>query len=77
MEMIKLLVRIVIGFIWIYQLISVDCKVITVDKQHVSDAIDPSEWHSVSRSGRKFEETSIKQTNGTSRDLNALTTPHM
>lgn len=78
MELLKLLVRIVIAFLWIYQFILVDCKVIkhesalneTVTEVNHDDA---NKWHF----GSNLQETSIRKTNSTSpRSINSLTT-HM
>lgn len=82
MEIIKLLVRIVIAFIGLHQVLSANCKVI----KHSATALDkisteavhgePIEWHYLDSSG-SFKETSIKQTNRTSTtNINSLAT-HM
>ena len=86
MEMIKLLVRIVIAFIGLHQVLSANCKVI----KHSATALDkvsteavhgePNKWHHLDSrfdSSGGFEETSIKQTNSTSTtNINSLAT-HM
>lgn len=81
--MIKLLVRIVIAFIGLHQVLSVNCKVIKHSAMSELDEIsteadhgEPNKWHHLGLS-ESFEETSIKKTNSTSTtNINSLAT-HM
>lgn len=79
MEIIKLLVRIIIGFVWISL---VDCKVIKQSTE-LSEALDivspkwdddgPNKWPL----SANITEASIKQTNTSTTNINSLTTTHM
>jgi hypothetical protein len=74
MEIIKLLLRIVIAFVWLQHVILADCKVIKHRTSNVDGYGNASEWQV---GDFKEKETSIKQTNSTSTTNIVSLTTHM
>lgn len=75
MEILKLLLRIVIAFVWLHHVILADCKVIK-HSTVVDGYGNASEWQYGLRDDLK-KETSIKQTNSTSTTNIVSLTTHM